>query len=156
RGSGDATARQKRAAGTPLASKAASKHAPSLHGNHGSWQIDAARPPPDTAPYRTAPRMLLPWSWKALLDRRCKLRCVVRCCISDRQFIIRPKGPNLEHHQNRRDNARQGKDQRAGRTRETDDHDTRQDRQTLCQGLLPGPSWFRRYGHVHGKSTALA
>ncbi|WDK09409.1 hypothetical protein CGRA01v4_00687 [Colletotrichum graminicola] len=78
----------KRAAGTPLASKAASKHTPSLHGNHGSWQFDAAKPP---SPSEVTSLVLGGWLFWTDAASCAALRCVVRCCISDRQFIIRPK-----------------------------------------------------------------
>ncbi|KAK1516069.1 hypothetical protein CPAR01_16592 [Colletotrichum paranaense] len=77
---------QKRAARKPLASKAASKH----------------------APMKTLP----PWSWKALLDGHCTLGCAAYLTASSSSDQGKGQAEHHQHQhqqQNQRGKARQGK-----------------------------------------------
>lgn len=63
----------------PLANTAPSKHVPGLHGDHGSWQLDAARSLHKLATWIAATgKTLPPRSWNSFCwtdAGRCKLRC---------------------------------------------------------------------------------
>lgn len=75
----DATTAKKGLLEKPLANTAPSKHVPGLHGDHGSWQLDAARSLHKLATWIAATgKTLPPRSWNSFCwtdAGRCKLRC---------------------------------------------------------------------------------
>ncbi|UQC74156.1 uncharacterized protein CLUP02_00804 [Colletotrichum lupini] len=94
---------QKRAARKPLASKAASKHAPSCMAIMATSSYLACPPAVKTLP---------PWSWKALLDGHCTLGCAAYLTASSSSDQGKGQAEHHQHQhqqQNQRGKARQGK-----------------------------------------------
>lgn len=131
----DATTAKKGLLEKPLANTAPSKHVPGLHGDHGSWQLDAARSLHKLATWIAATgKTLPPRSWNSFCwtdAGRCKLRCAAYLTASSSldQGPSR-KASHTKKNRQRRSRAGQGPDNAAeGRASSPPPQDnTRQDR----------------------------
>ncbi|KAK1988302.1 hypothetical protein LZ30DRAFT_766183 [Colletotrichum cereale] len=90
-----------------------------------------------TAPHRTALQTLLPWSWEALLDGRCKLRCAALS--SSDQKTKRTPPETARQDDARQGEARRGKARTGEQTGKGDRRPRHETRQTLLSGAAPGP-----------------